>query len=119
MVLVQRNEDLSIESSHVRCEAEGEADRILGKTDIVEDQVELLRRDDTADLLFHLTEEHARLLDPRSRHGAYVQAELAGIHGGKEVPSDKWQQDECSRHHACAGDQRVRRCAIKRLNRPV
>src|ERR1700733_7034555 len=58
MVFVQRNEDFSIEGTYVWRETKCEANWVLGKTDIVEDQIKLIGWDEATDLLLNLAEEH-------------------------------------------------------------
>ncbi len=105
MVLIQRYEDLSVEGTDVGSKAKGEVDGILGKADIVENQVQLIGWNHLTDVLLDLTEEDRRLLDTGSRHGTHMQSELTGIDRGKEVAPDKGQQKKRGRHHAGTGDE--------------
>ena len=76
MFLIQRDEDFSVEGTDIRSETEGEVDGVLRKTDVVENQIELVRRNDLANLLLDLTEEHGGFFDARPGHGADMEAEI-------------------------------------------
>src|ERR1700733_8560198 len=105
VLLVQRHKDFAVEGSNIRSKTEGEIDGILRQTDIVKHQIQLVGRNDLANLLLHFAEENRRLLDARAGHETNVKAELAGIDRGKEILADEGQQQERSRHYACAGDE--------------
>ena len=55
---VQRHEDLAVEGSEIRRESEGEIDGVLRHTDIINHQIELVGRNDLANLLLNLAEEY-------------------------------------------------------------
>jgi hypothetical protein len=63
VLLIQRYEDFSVEGTDVGSKAKGEVDGILGKADIVENQIQLIAWNHLTDVLLDLTEEDRRLLD--------------------------------------------------------
>ena len=58
VLLVQRHENLAVESSDIRCESKREIDGVLRQTDIVKHQIQLVGRNDLANLLLNLAEEY-------------------------------------------------------------
>ena len=61
---------------------------------VIEDIVDLTRRNSLPDAALHLVRQTRRLLDPGSRLGTYMQDELPAVGVRKEVLPKEWNEHE-------------------------
>ena len=103
--------------------AEGQVEAAVRNADVVDDGIDLPRRDHFADLALDVGEDHLGLLQARAGRSARVQAHLAGIHRGEEIAADQRSQakrcrdEEAERIRAPARDGPGTSAAAKRRRR--
>ena len=88
---LERHEDLAVQRPDGAGVAVREVDAAVGYAQVVEDRLELGGRDELADLGLHAVGDEGGLLDARAGGSAHVQADLAGVHAGEEVPAHERQ----------------------------
>ena len=91
MVLIQCNHDVAIRSTH---NAGGAVHRVhwtVGKSNVIEDIVQLFAGDLLPDRSFNLVRKAGGFLNAHPRLPSDVKNELSGIRVGKEVLPKKWQ----------------------------
>ena len=84
-MLVQRNQHLSIGAADGCSVTKRIVEGFRRKTDVIHDQVGLLRGNGLANLILHPAEDHLGGLDAGSRSGPDVQFNLSRIDRGKEI----------------------------------
>ena len=94
----------------------GHVDAAHWKADILDQRLDLARRDDAADLLLDLGETGGSLLDARADRSTNMHQDAAGIDLWKEIAAERGCQEERSRDEAqeacdekpCDGEARAR-----------
>ena len=82
---LQRQQDLAVERADGAGVAVREVDAAVRHAEVVEDGLELVRRDQLADRRLDLVGEARGLLDAGAGRRAHVQADLAGVDAREEV----------------------------------
>ena len=94
MILLQADEGVAVFRPDRSGILVGHIDAAVRQPDVVDDVVELLRRDGPADDLLDEIELTRRLLDARAGLGAHMHQDLPGIHGGEKVLAQEREQAE-------------------------
>src|SRR5437868_11807276 len=76
--------------------AVGEIDTAIGESNVVNDVLNLARRNLSANRPLHLIAKVGRFFNAHSGGSAHMQLEGAGVNAGKEVPAQPWDQN-CQR----------------------
>ena len=89
LFLVQRDQDLAVGAGDGRDVALRDGRPAVRDADVVDQHVDLVGRNDVADLAFDRGEARLGLLDARAGGTARMQPHLAGIDGGEEILADQ------------------------------
>ena len=110
---VERNKDFAIGGGNGGNVALCNRRPAIGDADIVDQHLQLLRRNDRADLTLQRGETQFGLFDSRSGGTARMETHLAGIDFWKEILADQSRQAErCdSNRYACEAQQHFSRDA--------
>lgn len=85
--ILERDENLTVHWADRRRIAQRNVDAAIWKTDIVQDDVDLVIADDLADFGFDARKIHLRLLNSGSRRRPNMQTHLTRIDLRKEIPA--------------------------------
>ena len=107
--ILERDENLAVHWADRRRIAQRNVDAAIGKTDIVQDDVDLVIADDLADFGFDAGKIHLRLLNSGSRRRPNMQTHLTRIDLRKEIPAQKRKQGRRNRHQDAEKSDRQRR----------
>ena len=103
MLRVERHEDFTVGGTDGGIVAEGEIDAAGGQADVREDGAHLVRRHHLANDLGDCIEARLGHLEPGAFRRPAMQAELARIHRGKEIPPEKRDEAERNQHQRAHG----------------
>ncbi len=106
MLRVECDQHLAIGAADGRAIAEGVVEGLRCKSDVVHNQIDLVDRNDLANLVFDFAELNFGSLDARAGLCPDMQLDLTGVDRGEEVPADKRQQQECRGHDRNRCNQR-------------
>ena len=98
---LELHQNLAVVGADGRVVAERQTVLLGNDPEVVQDEVDFIPRNGPADFLLDGAEDLLGGLDAGARGRAHVQAELAGVHGGEEIPPHPRQGDK-----RAADDQR-------------
>ena len=120
VVLLERDQGVAVLRPDGAGVLVGHVDAGERQPDIVDDIVELVGWDGTADCLFDLIEQASSLLDAGAGLGAHVHEKLAGINRREEVLAEEWPQPEGQQNAGeKSGDKGLRRTEREQQQRAV
>ena len=102
--LLQRHQDRAVIDVDGRAVGESEVERTLRHADIINDQVEVARRNDFADFSLDVVEDALGGFNAGRRRSADVELDLAAIDGGEEVAPDHRQHHAAQRENRYGGE---------------
>src|SRR5262249_31443720 len=85
--------------------SESEVDRVGGTAHVVEDQLDLGRRNDPSNFLLHPAEYGLRALEAHARGSSNMQPELAGGDLREEVAAHEWEDRDGRGYHESGDDE--------------